>query len=60
MKFDNIYYLEYFDYCFHLYCYIHNVLADTFFGLLRVFLVKLGSLQSNPVDKMKGLVQSST
>ena len=30
--------------CFHLYCYINNISADVSSGLLKVFLVKLGSL----------------
>ena len=36
MKLDNFYYLEYLDYCLHLYCYIH-VLADVSFSHLLVF-----------------------
>ena len=28
MKLDDFYLLEFSDYCLHLYCYFHNVLAD--------------------------------
>ena len=31
------------DYYLHLYCYIHNVLADVFSGFLQVFLIELRS-----------------
>ena len=41
---DVFYHSEFSDYYLHLYCYIHNILADLFSGLLQVFLVKLGSL----------------
>ena len=44
MKLDNFYNLEFSNYCLHLYCYIHNVLADVSFGLLQVFLVELRCL----------------
>ena len=36
MKQDHFYHLEYSDYAPHLHCYAHNILADMFFGLLRV------------------------
>ena len=35
--------LRFLDYCLHLYCYFHNVLADMSSGLLQVF-VKLRNL----------------
>ena len=38
------YYSGFSDYCFHLYCYIHNISADIASGLLQVFLVELRSL----------------
>ena len=44
MKKKNFYHLVYSNNCLHLYCYIHNVSADTSFGLLKGFLVELGSL----------------
>ena len=44
IKFVDFYHLGFLDYCLHLYCYIHNVLADKSSDLLQVFLVKLGSL----------------
>ena len=44
MSKERKYYLDYSDYCPHLYCYLHNVSADVLSGLLRVFLVRLGSL----------------
>ena len=44
MKHDNFYYLEYSDYCLHLYCYIHNISADASFGLFQVFHVEHGNL----------------
>ena len=45
MKLDKVYHLENSDYCLQHYSYINNVLADTSFGLLRVFHTELGSLQ---------------
>ena len=44
MKLDDFYHSGFWDYCLHLYCYIHNVLTDVSSGLLQMFLVKLGSL----------------
>ena len=44
MKLDNFYHFEYLGYCFHLYCYIHNVLAKVSFGLLQGIHVELLSL----------------
>ena len=44
MKFDNFHQLVYLDYCFHLYCYIHNVSVGVSFKLLQVFRVTLKSL----------------
>ena len=40
---EDYYFLEYKDYCSHLYCYNHNISADMSFDLLQVFHVKLGS-----------------
>ena len=39
-----MYFLDYSDYCTHLYCYLYNVSADVPSGLLQVFLVGLRSL----------------
>ena len=36
----NLYDLEYSDYFLYLQCYIHNVSADTSFGLLQTFYVE--------------------
>ena len=36
--------LEYSDFCLHVYCYIHNILAVASIGLLQVLLVEIGSL----------------
>ena len=41
MKVDNVYHLEYSDYCLHL--DIHNVSADVSIGLSYEFIVKLVS-----------------
>ena len=43
MKLCNSYHFEYANYYRHLYCYIHNILADVSVGLPHVFLVKLRS-----------------
>ena len=37
-------YLNYSDYCPHLYCYLYNVSANVPTGILQVFLVGLGNL----------------
>ena len=44
VKKSHFYHWGFSDYCLHLYCYFHNVLADMFSGLLQVF-VKLWNLQ---------------
>ena len=55
----NCYCLEYSDNWLHLYCYNHNVSADTSFGLLRVFHVELGgptqNLELNPLFEPQGV-----
>ena len=35
MKVDNFHHLEHLDYCLHLQCYIHNILANASFCLLK-------------------------
>ena len=53
MKLDNLYYLEYSDYCLPLHCYIHNILANMLFGLLQVFLIKLRYLHRTLFTKVE-------
>ena len=45
IKTENLdfYHKRFSNYCLHLYCYIHNVLADMSSNILQVF-VKLGNL----------------
>ena len=33
---NSLHHLVYSDYCLHLYCYTHDILADASFGLLQV------------------------
>ena len=42
MKSDNLYCLEYSDYCLH--CYTHDVLANVSFGLPQIFHAEFRSL----------------
>lgn len=44
MRINNLYYLNYSDYCFHLGCYLHNVLACVTSSFLQTHLFKLGNL----------------
>ena len=40
----SFYHLVYSNYCLHLYCHIHNVSVDAFFGLIQMFNVELWNL----------------
>ena len=55
MKLDDFYRFEYSDYCLHLYCYIHNILADMSFGLLQAFLNGIRTIYHCGLNKGFGL-----
>ena len=46
MNHDNFYLLEYLDCWPHFYCYSHNVSTDMSFGILQVFHVEFGCLNT--------------